>query len=117
MIWLFSPSVKFGIMKVLGLAKRAESALTPRGARHGYVAQLVGLDITDNTSELQLTVIFTVGCDKVNCLLGQEKVLLGDNNVAQLVCAMAADSICGFKAIPLLILNLLYFPRFSSRYF
>ena len=46
-------------------------------ARHGYVAQLVGLDITDNTSELQLTVIFTVGCDKVNCLLGQEKVPWG----------------------------------------
>ena len=43
----------FGIIKVLGLAKRAESALTPRGARHGYVAQLVGLDITDDTSELQ----------------------------------------------------------------
>ena len=77
MIWLFSPSVGFGIIKVLGLAKRAESALTPRGARHGYVAQLVGLDITDDTSELQLSVIFTVGCDKVNCLLGQEKVPWG----------------------------------------
>lgn len=50
-------------MKVLGLAKRAESALTPRGARHGYVAQLAGLDITDDTSELQLSVIFAVGCD------------------------------------------------------
>lgn len=62
-IWLFSPSVEFGIMKVLGLAKRAESALTPRGARHGYVAQLAGLDITDDTSELQLSVIFAVGCD------------------------------------------------------
>ena len=67
----------FGIIKVLGLAKRAESALTPRGARHGYVAQLVGLDITDDTSELQLSVIFTAGCDKVNCLLGQEKVPWG----------------------------------------
>lgn len=63
MIWLFSPSVEFGIIKVLGLAKRAESALTPRGARHGYVAQLVGLDMTDGTSELQLSVFFTVGCD------------------------------------------------------
>ena len=77
MIWLFSPSVEFGIIKVLGLAKRAESALTPRGARHGYVAQLAGLDMTDDTSELQLSVIFAVGCDKVNCLLGQEKVPWG----------------------------------------
>ena len=72
-IWLFSPSVEFGIMKVLGLAKRAESALTPRG----YGAQLAGPDITDDTSELQLSVIFTVRCDKVNCLLGQEKVPWG----------------------------------------
>ena len=32
-------------------------------ARHGDVAQLVGLDITDDTSELQLSVIFAVGCD------------------------------------------------------
>ena len=63
----------FGIIKVLGLAKRAESALTPRGARHGYVAQLVGLDITDDTSELQLSVIFTVGCDKVNCPKGKRR--------------------------------------------
>ena len=31
MIWLFSPSAEFGIIKVLGLAKRADSALTPRG--------------------------------------------------------------------------------------
>lgn len=28
-IWLFSPSVEFGIIKVLGLAKRADPALTP----------------------------------------------------------------------------------------
>lgn len=34
-IWLFSPSVEFGIIKVLGLAKRAESALTPRGRGTG----------------------------------------------------------------------------------
>ena len=58
-IWLFSPSVEFGIIKVLGLAKRADPALTP----HGYGAQLAGLDITDDTSELQLSVIFAVGCD------------------------------------------------------
>ena len=45
--------------------------------RHGYVAQLAGPDITDDTSELQLSVIFTVRCDKVNCLLGQEKVPWG----------------------------------------
>ena len=45
--------MEFGIIKVLGLAKRAESALTPRGARHGYGAQLAGPDITDDTSELQ----------------------------------------------------------------
>ena len=35
--------------------------------RHGYGAQLAGPDITDDTSELQLSVIFAVGCDKVNC--------------------------------------------------
>jgi len=29
-IWLFSPSVEFGIIKVLGLAKQADPALTPR---------------------------------------------------------------------------------------
>ena len=65
--------MEFGIIKVLGLAKRADPALTP----HGYGAQLAGPDITDDTSELQLSVIFTVRCDKVNCLLGQEKVPWG----------------------------------------
>lgn len=34
-IWLFSPSVEFGIIKVLGLAKRADPALTPRGCGTG----------------------------------------------------------------------------------
>lgn len=41
--------MEFGIIKVLGLAKRADPALTP----HGYGAQLAGPDITDDTSELQ----------------------------------------------------------------
>ena len=79
-IWLFSPSVEFGIIKVLGLAKRADPALTP----HGYGAQLAGPDITDDTSELQLSVIFTVRCDKVNCLLGQEKVPWGTTSAHRL---------------------------------
>ena len=34
-IWLFSPSVEFGIIKVLGLAKRADPALTPHGCGTG----------------------------------------------------------------------------------
>lgn len=34
-IWLFSPSVEFGIIKVLGLAKRAYPVLTPRGCGTG----------------------------------------------------------------------------------
>lgn len=72
--------MEFGIIKVLGLAKRTDPALTP----HGYGAQLAGLDITDDTSELQLSVIFTAGCDKVNCLLGQEKVPWGTTSAHRL---------------------------------
>ena len=52
--------------------------------RHGYGAQLAGPDITDDTSELQWSVIFTVRCDKVNCLLGQEKVPWGTTSAHRL---------------------------------
>ena len=49
--------------KSVGACEASGPCADATRVRHGYGAQLVGPDITDDTSELQLSVIFTVGCD------------------------------------------------------
>ena len=70
--------------KSVGACEASGPCADAARVRHGYGAQLAGPDITDDTSELQLSVIFTVRCDKVNCLLGQEKVPWGTTSAHRL---------------------------------